>query len=188
MAVLSYTPDGDYILGEISYDFTSHSIGGGDFKFAILIDIFGEASAVPIEPGQITFLQYMQCRLTLACTATITNISAFKSALTPLTLGSYVFESFGFKKSPAYWNYLNQETQPMVSFSTRDTIGDYPGNAAFPYGFDTIPISAVNADTLYVRCDGALPESSTLGVEYLVSRYLAPTGDYNTTSFSYFSP
>jgi len=188
MTVLSYTPEGDYILGEISYDFPSHSIGGGDYKFTVLQDIFAEVAPIPVSPGEIMYLQYMQARITLACTATITNISAFKSALSPLTLGSYVFESFGFKKAPNYWNYLNQETQPMISFSERDTIGDYPGNAAFPYGFENVPISAVNADTIYVRCDGALPESSSLGIEYLVDRLLVPPGDYNKTSFSYFSP
>jgi hypothetical protein len=188
MTVLSYTPDGDYILGNISYDFPSYSIGGGDYKFPINIDIFGEVASVPVEAGMQIYLEYMQCRVTLACTATITNISAFKSALSPLTLGSYVFESFGFKKSPAYWNYLNQETQPMISFSERDTIGDYPGNAAFPYGFEGVPIDAVNADTLYARCNGALPENSSLGIEYLVTRLLVPPGAYNKTSYSYFSP
>jgi hypothetical protein len=186
MSVLSYTSDGTQLLGKISYDFSSHSIGGGDFKFPVLIDVFGDVSGIPVEAGFTLYLQYMLVRCTLACTATITNISAGKSALSPLTLGSFVFESFGFKKSPGFWNYLNQETQPMLSFSERDTIGDYPGNAAYPYGMYDYPINAVNADTIYVRCDGALPESCTLGLEYLVERRAFSVPPSNKVSFSYF--
>lgn len=187
MTVLSYTPSGNYILGNISYDFPSYSIGGGDYKFPVIVDITADISGVPVEAGQEVYLQYILVRLTLACTATITNISAFKSALSPLTLGSYVYESFGFKKSPAFWQYLNQEIQPLVSFSERDTIGDYLGDANAPYGFDSSPIDAVIADTVYVRCDGALPESSSFGIEYLAIRYLGTPPLGNKTSFSYFA-
>lgn len=186
MTVLSYVPNGSEILGNISYDFPSYSIGGGDYKFPILVDVFGETAEIPVGTGDAIYFQYMICRCTLACTATITNISAFKSALSPLTLGSYVYEAFGFKKNPAYWNYLNQELQPMQSFSERDTIGDYLGTAAFPEGFQSTVTNGVIADTLYVRLDGALPASSSLGIEYYVVRELITAGStYNKTSFSF---
>lgn len=186
MTVLSYVPNGSEILGEISYDFTSHSIGGGDYKFPVAVDIFLETAEVPVGTGLEIYFQYVICRLTLACSATITNISAFKSALSPLTLGSFVYEAFGFKKNPGYWNYLNQELQPLQTFSERDTIGDYLGDAAFPEGFQSTIANGVTADTLYVRCDGALPESSTLGLEYYVIRELITAGStYNKTSFSF---
>jgi hypothetical protein len=187
MTIYSYTSDGANIVGVISTEIDLTPIGGGDYKIPFLADINGDVSSVPIAAGQQLIYAFVVCRHTFVCNETNINVSASKLCLSPLTLGSYCYESFGYKKAPGFLNYLNQELPSTVSFSTRDELGDYLGNAAFPYGYDAIPIAGCVADTLYFRFDGADSAACTHVVEFYYSRALVPIGTYNTTYFSYAS-
>jgi hypothetical protein len=187
MTIYSYTSDGANIVGVISTEIDLSPIGGGDYKIPFLADINTEVSSVPITTGRQLLYAFAVCRHTFTCNETNVNVSASKLCLSPLTLGSYCYESFGYKKFPGFLNYLTQELPSTVSFSTRDELGSYPGNAAFPYGYDAVPIGGCVADTLYFRFDGADSDACTHVVEYFYTRALVPPDEYNTTYFSYAS-
>jgi hypothetical protein len=185
MTIFSYTEDGSSILGVISTEIDLSPIGGGDYKIGFLSDINLEISEVPTEVGETQIYAFVICRHTFVCNEVNVNISASSLCLSPLNLGSYCMESFGYKKNPGFLSYLNQELISTVSFTTRDELGDYPGDSGFPYGYDGYPISGCVADTIYFRFNGADPHACTHKVEYLARRALATSGYANPTYFSY---
>lgn len=185
MTVKSWDSSGTDILGELTYEVSSLSVMGGDYKVPYLADITADVSSIPIESGQQIYTQWSVARIRFTCGGVLSNISASKLCLHPMTIGSYCFASFGYNKNPGYINYLTQELPTTISHLAIDALGSYLGNAAFPYGFSNAPINGLIADTLYLRLDGGIPEACSLDVQYYNRRIIVPTGSYNKTTFSY---
>jgi len=182
MTITSYDEGNTTFLGSETYLVSGLTPVGGDYKIPFGVDISTQCSSLPYTDG-IVIVEQIVARVTFVCTSVLTNTSASKLCLSPLTLGSYCYDSYGYKVSPGYLNYKQQQLPAPSCFSARDLIGTFLGDLSFNQDLQPT-VGGCIADTLYFRLDGAVADSCSFQFEWYLHRL---TADFGTTGVTWLS-